>query len=171
MLGQDDFCPGCAARLETADVEGTERPVCAGCGRIVYYDPKVAASTVVEREGEVLLVRRGVEPGLGLWSLPGGYVDRGEVVERAAEREVAEETGLTVRVTDLVGVFSDAGNPVILVTYDSHVTEGRLTPGPEIMELGYFPLDGLPPLAFPRDRQILQTWRRMRDGRHQETPT
>ena len=57
----------------------------------------MATAVVVERDEKVLMVRRGVEPGLGMWSLPGGYVDRGEMVERAAEREVVEETGLEVK--------------------------------------------------------------------------
>ena len=110
------------------------------------------------------MVRRATEPGLGLWSLPGGYVDRSEVVEQAAEREVLEETGLTVKVTGLVGVFSEPGHPVILVTYDSQVLGGNPEPGAEVMELDFFSPDGLPPLAFQRDSRILEEWKRLRDG-------
>ena len=139
-------------------------PICSQCGRIIYYDPKVTAATVVEREGKVLMVRRGVEPGLGLWSLPGGYVDRGEVVEEAAEREVLEETGLMVKITRLVGVFSEPGDPVILVTYDSQIAGGRPESGPEVLELDFFPMDRLPPLAFSRDRHVLEAWKMLRDG-------
>jgi ADP-ribose pyrophosphatase YjhB (NUDIX family) len=73
---------------------------------VVYYDPKVAATCIVERQGKVLMIRRGIQPGMGLWSIPGGYVDRGEVVEEAAAREVTEETGLEVEVERLVGLFS-----------------------------------------------------------------
>ena len=164
MLGDDKFCPRCAAHLEPKDVEGKRRPVCSNCGRIVYYDPKVTAATVVELEGKVLMVRRGVEPGISLWSLPGGYVDRAEVVEEAAEREVMEETGLQVRVTDVLGVFSEQGHPVVLVTYDSRIIGGSARPGVEVLELGFFSPDDLPPLAFPRDRQVLETWKRLRDG-------
>ncbi len=138
--------------------------MCSRCGTVIYYDPKVTAATVVEKEGKVLMVRRGIDPGLGLWSLPGGYVDRGEVVEQAAQREVVEETGFHVKVTDLVGVFSSRGDPVILVIYDSHIVGGVPKPGPEVQEIGFFSLDGLPPLAFPRDRQVLETWKGLRDG-------
>ncbi len=164
MTGDDKFCPLCAAPLEPRNVGGTDRPVCSRCGKIIYHDPKVTAATVVERDGKVLMVRRGIEPGLGLWSLPGGYVDRGEVVERAAEREVMEETGVRVKVTDLVGVFSEPGHPVILVIYDSQIVEGDPKPGPEVLELDFFPLDGLPSLAFPRDRQVLKAWEKLRNG-------
>ena len=165
MTGDDNFCQRCAGALELRPVDGKERPVCTRCQRVVYHDPKVSASVVVECRGRVLMVRRGTEPGIGLWSLPGGYVDRGEVVEQAAQREVVEETGLHVRVTRLVGISSEEGHPVVLVTYDSEVLGGTAEPGPEVMELEFFSLDGLPPLAFPRDRQILDDWKVLRDGR------
>ena len=138
--------------------------MCPGCGKIIYYDPKVVATSVVERGAMVLIVKRAMEPGLGLWSLPGGYVDRGEAVEQAAQREVKEETGLDVKVTGLVGIFSEPGYPVILVAYDSQVLGGELQPGPEVMELGFFSPEKLPPLAFTRDVQVLKDWRRHRDG-------
>jgi ADP-ribose pyrophosphatase YjhB (NUDIX family) len=164
MLGDDKYCPRCAALLELREVQGTARPACPRCGRIVYHDPKVTAVAVVETGGKVLMVRRALEPGLGLWSLPGGYVDRGEMVEAAAAREVLEETGLEVEVTGLVGVFSQAGQPVILVSYDSRILGGSTRAGPEVLDLGFFPLDDLPPLAFPRDRQVLDAWKELRDG-------
>ena len=164
MLGEDRFCPRCASALEPREVEGKKRLACSQCGNIHYLDPKVAATSIVERNGKVLMVRRATEPGLGLWSLPGGYVDRGEHVEAAAAREFLEETGLEVNVTALVGVFSEASHPVILVAYDSQIAGGDLKPGSEVMELDFFSLEHLPSLAFPRDHQILEGWRRLKNG-------
>lgn len=131
------------------------RPVCSQCGRIVYYDPKVATAMILVRDDRVLLVRRGTEPGLGLWSLPGGYVDRGEVVEEAAVREVWEETGLRTKTADLVGVFSESGSPVVLVVYAGEILGGELTARDEVLEVEFFAVETLPPLAFERDREII----------------
>ena len=164
MLGDDKFCPRCASTLEERHVEGKSRPVCSGCSHVHYYDPKVTAAAVVERGGKVLMVRRATEPGVGLWSLPAGFVDRGEQVEVAAQREVLEETGLEVQVTDLLGVFSEPSHPVILVTYDSRIIGGDLKTGPEILELNFFSIDALPPLAFSRDHHVLEAWHALRDG-------
>lgn len=140
---------------------GAERPVCADCGRVIFYDPKFAAATVVEQDGRVLFVRRLTQPGYGLWSLPGGYVDRGEVVEKAAAREVLEETGLRVEIAGLVGLFSESGHPVVVAAYHCLSVHGHAAPGPEVSELGYFQPDSLPPLAFDRDREILRAWWRL----------
>ena len=164
MLPEDKFCAGCGIPLQMQTLEGIVRPVCPQCGRVVYYDPKVAATSVVERAGLVLMLRRAVQTGYGLWSLPGGYVDRGEVVEEAAAREVREETGLQVQISELVGLFSEEGHPVVVAAYAAIETGGKLEAGPEALELGFYPLDGLPPLAFPRDRLILARWRKLKDG-------
>ena len=139
-----------------------ERPVCPQCGRVVFYDPKVAAVCVVARGGEVLMIRRGTDTGYGLWSLPGGFVDRGEVVESAAAREAWEETGLEVAVEGLIGLFSLSGDPVIVAAFAAREIGGGLAPGPEALEAGFFSLDGLPELAFSRDREILARWRSAR---------
>ena len=150
--------------METHTLEGIVRPVCPQCGRVVYYDPKVAATAVVERARLVLMLRRAVQTGYGLWSLPGGYVDRGEVVEEAAAREVREETGLQVQISELVGLFSEEGHPVVVAAYAAIETGGKLEAGPEALELGFYPIDSLPTLAFPRDRLILARWQKLRDG-------
>lgn len=159
MNQEDRFCPSCAAALETKEVFGHDRPVCPDCGRITFYDPKVAVICVVPRDGRVLMIRRGTDLGYGLWGLPGGFVDRGEVVESAAAREVCEETGLEVEVGDLLGLFSDSGNPVIVAAYAGRETGGTLEAGPEALEVGFFDVDQLPELAFPRDQVLLAMWR------------
>jgi ADP-ribose pyrophosphatase YjhB (NUDIX family) len=131
---------------------------------VVYYDPKVVATAIVERQGKVLMLRRANQTGYGLWSVPGGYVDRGEVVEEGAVREVEEETGLVVQIDGLVGIFSEAGHPVLVAAFAAHEVGGSLKPGAEALEVGFFPLDELPPLAFPRDLDILARWQALRDG-------
>lgn len=154
----DKYCASCATPLEPREVFGTERPACPSCGRVVFYDPKVAAVCVIARDGKVLMIRRGTDLGYGLWSLPGGYVDRGEVVESAAAREAWEETGLEVSVDGLLGLFSLPGDPVIVAAFTARVTGGVLAPGPEALETGFFALDALPELAFSRDTEILSQW-------------
>lgn len=158
MLPEDKFCPGCGSPLERTETAGKIRPACAPCRRVIYYDPKVAAVVIVARENRILMVRRANQPGYGRWSVPGGYVDRGEVVERAAAREVQEETGLEVEIAGLLGLFSQAGNPVIVAAFAGRETGGVLRAGPETLAVDFFPQDALPPLAFPRDIQMLELW-------------
>ena len=164
MLPHDKFCPNCATTLQLRVVSGAERPVCPQCDRVIYYDPKVAATSVIERSGEILLIRRGNQPGYGLWSMPGGYVDRGEVVESAAIREVWEETGLEVEIEQLIGLFSEQGHPVMVAAFATREIGGSLSAGDETLELGFFPPDDLPEMAFPRDQLILERWQSLRSG-------
>ena len=159
--GQDAYCPRCGRAL--GPVAGARRPECAGCGFVPYRDPKVAAGVVVardgQRDGEVLLVRRNHGPGYGRWSFPSGFVDRGEPVEQAAAREALEEAGVRVRIDRLLGVYSDAGDPVVFIVYAATLIEGEPAAGDETMEVGFFAADALPELAFGHDREILAAWR------------
>lgn len=154
------YCPRCAAPLESAFRAGRQRPTCPRCGFIYFADPKVAVAVVIERAGKLLLGRRVNTPGQGKWSLPAGYVDRGEVVEAAAAREAREELGVDVAIQRLIGLYSSAGDPVILAVYAAAILAGEPAAADDLDALGYFPLDNLPELAFPRDREILADWMR-----------
>src|SRR5579859_4843146 len=157
------YCLVCGTPLESRRHEDRDRPTCPSCGFIHYLDPKVAVAVVLgdEKRG-VLLCRRCIDPGSGRWSFPAGYVNRGEVLEGAAVREVLEELGVTVRLGGLVGVYSEQDEPVVLVVYVGVIEAGEPRPDMhEVSEVRYFALDALPDdLAFPHDRQVLSDWKR-----------
>ncbi len=151
-------CYRCGAPMEPRPQQGHMRPTCTGCGMVHFLDPKVVAGVIVEIDGKLVMIKRNLEPGLGLWILPAGFVDRGEVVEAAAKREVREETGLEVELTGLVGVYSRDGDANILVVYTGKATGGQLQAGEEVQEVGLFEPGLLLPLAFERDAGIIQQW-------------
>lgn len=141
-----------------------ERLVCQACSFIYYLDPKVAACTIPLIDGKVVLIRRAIEPGHGLWVYPGGFVDRGETVEEAAARETFEEAGLEVRITDLVGVYSYPGSMVVIIVYECEVLGGSLCCDHESYEVKLYAPEEIPwaELAFPSTRDALRDWCRKR---------
>ena len=89
--------------------------MCPGCSFVYYLGQKVVGATIPIEEGRILLTRRAIHPAFGKWTFPGGYVDWGEPVHAAAVRETLEETGLTVELGGLVGVYSYPSAPVVIV--------------------------------------------------------
>jgi len=152
------YCPRCATPFAREIIEGYLRPVCPKCGFILYLDPKLAVVCVIPLDGGIVLGRRATAPGIGLWSFPAGYVNQGEVLEGAAEREVEEETTLEVRVRRLVNVYSELENPVVVVVYEAAVIQGTPQAGAELSEVGIFPARSLPTMAFRHDYQIVDDW-------------
>ena len=108
--------------------------------------------------GRLVLGKRAINPRLGYWSFPSGYVNRGEAVETAVAREVREETCLEVEVERLLGLYSEVDNPIVLAVYVARPVGGKLGVGDEVSEVGLFSPDELPELAFPNDHGILADW-------------
>lgn len=155
------YCPVCGGDLETRSLKASEpdRLVCARCGFVFYLDPKVAVGTIIRNEhGHVVLVRRAIEPGYGKWVFPGGYVDRGEQVHAAAVREAREETGLEVRLEQLVNVYSYEGRTPIIIVYSATLVGGCLACDDEGLEAAFFAPDAIPweELAFRSTHEALR---------------
>ena len=166
MPGEFNYCQRCGHTLAEKSIEDRPRPYCPSCGHVVFLDPKLAVVVLVTVDARLVLVRRATEPALGRWSFPSGYVDRGEPVEEAGQREVWEETGLDVRLRDMVGLYSSRDRPVVLAVYTAEVVGGSLKPGHEVQEAALFPVDELPALPFPHDDQILDDWRALSSTRN-----
>jgi len=157
------FCPRCSSELESRLLKAgePERLVCGGCEFVFYLDPKVAVGTIINNaEGQVLLVRRAIEPGYGKWVFPGGYVDRGEPVQSAAVREAREESGLDVRLDRLIDVYSYPGRAPVVIVYASTMIGGEIACDDEGLEARFFSADEIPwdDLAFRSTREALRAF-------------
>ena len=158
MRNEIKFCDRCGDSLANKTVDGKQRQICNTCGHTIFLDPKLAVVVLVSTEGKLVLVRRAIQPALGRWAFPSGYVDRGETVENAAIREVKEETGLAIKITRLIGLYSSASNPVVLAVYSSEVIGGILYAGSETDAVGKYDPNQLPDLPFEHDHKILEDW-------------
>ncbi len=160
------FCPACGGGLETRKLRPSdpERFVCTACQRPLYIDPKLVACSIVEVGESIVLLRRGIQPQLGRWVMPGGFVDRGETVEAAAIRETDEECGLQVRIQGLLGVYSYPGEAVAVVVYTAERVSGNLVAGDETSEARIVRPEEIPwsDLAFSSTRDALADYCRRR---------
>ena len=156
------YCPRCGGKLEERFIEFEQRvrKVCSQCGFIFYLNPKVVAAAVPRQEGRIWLLRRNIEPGLGRWTFPGGYVDLGERVPDAAVRETREETCLEIQLDDLLNVYSYNAVGVVLVVYRATVIGGIAAVTPESQEVRSFSQAEVPwdELAFPSTREALRDY-------------
>ncbi len=113
--------------------------------------PKLMVDVVIPAEKGVVLIRRGSDPFVGQWALPGGFVDVGETVEAAALREAAEETGLAVELARLVGVYSepdrDPRGHNVSVAFLARVVGGDLVADTDAAEVAVLDPDSVE-LAF-----------------------
>jgi 8-oxo-dGTP diphosphatase len=156
------FCPQCGGRLEKRLLKPTEpqRLVCTACGYIFYIDPKLSVIAIIPLDGGVVMVRRAIEPGYGLWVVPGGFVDLGEVVEEAVVRETWEETLLTVRPLRLLNIYSYRNHRTIIAAYVTEYVEGVLTAGDETLEARVFKPSEIPwpQIAFSSTKEALREY-------------
>jgi ADP-ribose pyrophosphatase YjhB (NUDIX family) len=112
------------------------------------------------RDGRVYLARRAIEPGLGRWTYPGGFLEVGESAQEGARREAEEETELRIEVGRLIGVYSRPHVGIVTVVFAADVVGGRPEPAAETTEVGGFGPDEIPwdELAFTTVESALRDW-------------
>jgi ADP-ribose pyrophosphatase YjhB (NUDIX family) len=154
------YCSSCGSKTESRTIGRQELSVCPDCDHIFFRNPKVVAAAVIEDGGRVLLVRRDIEPGRGLWGLPGGFVDWDEHPEEAMVRECREEVGVQVEPIELLTVLHirQAEEGIVGLYYRARLIAGEPAALDEAQEVAWFTPDALPPLAFATHRNILRRW-------------
>ncbi len=156
------YCQECGNKLETVFTDGRERMKCGFCNKIAYENPVPATAAVVfNKDGELLLVQRTVEPKSGEWCLPGGFTEIGETPEECCIRELEEETGLKGTIEGIIASVPGV-NPfyrsVIVTGYSIKNFSGELKAGDDSDDSKFFKLSEKPPVAFKSHRDILETY-------------
>jgi ADP-ribose pyrophosphatase YjhB (NUDIX family)/predicted GIY-YIG superfamily endonuclease len=161
------FCHRCGGLLTSIREpdDSRSRQICTICRRIHYRNAKPCAGALVERDGDLLLVKRAIEPYMGSWDIPGGFLEADEHPEAGAVREVREETGLLVEITALFGIYmgrytyDHGGNYCLNIYYAARVVSGAERPGDDAAELAWFSSDDLPDrIAFEHANHVLADW-------------
>ncbi|MDE0198840.1 MAG: NUDIX domain-containing protein [Caldilineaceae bacterium] len=160
------YCPYCASPVVEEVRFNALRPVCSACEFVQFLDPKVAVIALVQHGEKVLLIQRAVDPGKGAWSLPGGYMDAGEMPHEALQRELHEEVGLRTSIGDLIDIFpmvNGEGDRIGIVL----AFQGEPAGSPEIpfvaddaQDAGWFCAEEIPKeLAFESTETLLKNWK------------
>jgi ADP-ribose pyrophosphatase YjhB (NUDIX family) len=153
-------CGTAVAHRVPDDGDTRVRAVCPACGTIHYINPLLVVGTVPYLDEQVLLCRRAIEPRLGKWTLPAGFMEMGETMLQGAARETAEEAGAEVDMGPLFSTMSVARVGQVHVFYLARLLHERFDPGPESLEARLFTESQLPwdELAFTTVRETLRRY-------------
>jgi 8-oxo-dGTP diphosphatase len=154
------FCHYCGSRLVNRHIEGRDRRYCMTCNEPLYENPIPATCVVVaDRLNKIWLVKRSVEPKIGYWCLPGGFMELDETPEEAALRELKEETNITGKIEILLGISANpsAGYGTILMAgYLVLDYSGEPLAGDDALDIACFHPDELPEIAFESHEQFIR---------------
>jgi ADP-ribose pyrophosphatase YjhB (NUDIX family) len=158
-----NHCTSCGGSLELGPIPGEERPrlACAACGHIAYVNPRLVVTALpVTDTGDVILLRRGFEPGRGWWAQPGGFLEVDETPTEGAVRETLEETGLVVEPGEIVGLYARLEAAVVVLVYEARIVSGAARPSPEALEVRTFAPEAIPwaEIAFRTTWWALVDW-------------
>lgn len=136
--------------MKVPEGDDRQRRVCGDCGFVDYVNPKIVAGSVVTKGDKILLCKRAIEPRKGFWTLPAGFMEEGESVEEAAQREAREEAMATIEIEHLLAVYSVPRISQVQVMYKATLVSD-IGVGPESEEVGLFDWSEIPwrNLAFP----------------------
>ncbi len=145
------FCPLCAHKLEPGIIDGKTRQFCPECNFIHYRNPLPTTVCIGELDGQVLLIKRGIEPRKGQWTLPSGFVELGESAEECCLRELKEEAGMTGTIAKLIGVYhadSALYGDLISTIYHVKLDSGQPIAGDDAAGAKLVPIDEIDDLVF-----------------------
>jgi ADP-ribose pyrophosphatase YjhB (NUDIX family) len=155
-----NFCSNCGTRVVLKVPEGDFLPrhVCDNCGVIHYLNPKLVVGSVPEYEGRILLCKRGIEPRLGYWTIPAGFMENDETLEAGAAREAQEEACIDVEIGSLLLLANVTHARQVHVFFRSRMRTAQFAPTHESLEVRLVEEQDIPwgDLAFPSTEAALR---------------
>ncbi|MDP8985804.1 MAG: NUDIX hydrolase [Pseudomonadota bacterium] len=148
-----NFCSTCGSPviLKTPDGDHLPRFVCTHCHTIHYKNPLLVLGCVPQWEGKILLCKRAIQPRLGFWTVPAGFMENGETMQHAAARECYEEALAKVEIGSLLAIANVTHAGQVHVMFRARLLAPEFAPGPESLEVGLYTEAEVPwaELAFP----------------------
>ena len=155
-----NYCSHCGARVEQRVPEGDTLPrhVCTKCGTIHYENPKMVVGCIPEWENRILLCRRAIEPRLGLWTVPAGFMENAETTAEGAQRETLEEANARVEILGLYALFNIPHINQVYMLFRARLLDLDFSAGAESLETRLFTEDEIPwnEIAFITVRRTLR---------------
>jgi ADP-ribose pyrophosphatase YjhB (NUDIX family) len=142
------FCSACghATHRIVPPGDSRTRDVCASaaCALVHYENPKIVAGTLPVWQGNILLCKRAIEPRLGYWTLPAGFMEINETCEQGAVRETWEEAAAKVHVRSLLSVLDVPHASQVHMFYLADLIDGQFAPGTESLDVQLFAPENIP---------------------------
>ncbi len=135
------FCMQCGSNQMACRIpEGDDhaRDLCETCGHIHYFNPKIVVGALPVWEDKILLCKRAIEPRLGKWTLPAGFMEENETLEEGAARETLEEACARIRVISLYTTISLPDISQVYMLYRAELADLNFAAGTESLDVRLF---------------------------------
>lgn len=157
-----NYCSNCGGKVSHQVPEGDDRLrcVCGNCHSVFYHNPKMVAGAIPIWEGKILLCRRAIEPALGKWTLPAGYLENGETLIECAIRETEEEAGARIVGLEPYIVVNLPHINQIYFMFRADLAAAKYSAGSESLEVKLVLPADIPwsDLAFASIREVLKVY-------------
>lgn len=151
MNGPNSYITGGPRVLKVPEGDNVERLTCPECDFIQYENPHIVAGAVVTYNQQFLLCKRAIEPRLGFWTIPAGYMELNETPEHGAAREAMEEACADIQINSLLALYTLPRLSQVQMIYRATLSEPKFDVGEESLEVALFNWHDIPwdDLAFP----------------------
>lgn len=162
------YCSDCGApvSLRVPDGDLLPRFVCGSCGLVHYQNPKIVVGCVPEFDGRILICKRAIEPRVGYWTVPAGFLENGETLQQGAAREAHEEALAKVEILSLLTIVHVLPAHQVHMFFRARLLDPEIGAGPESLDARLVTADELPwaDIAFPSTDYTLRRFLEDRDA-------
>lgn len=157
------FCSSCGSSdIEQKIPEGDNRlrHCCPSCDSIFYENPKIIAGCIAQWQGKILMCKRAIQPRLGTWTLPAGFMENHETIQEAAARETFEEATARTSNLELFAIYNLPHISQVYVMFKGDVEDGKAVSGIESLEAEFVDEQDIPwsDLSFPIINETLELY-------------
>lgn len=154
------YCSSCGSPVthEIPEGDNRHRHICASCDEIHYKNPNIVVGVIAQWQGKIILCRRAIEPRIGFWTMPAGYLEINESTDEGAAREAEEEAGIDVEIGELLTLINIPQIGQVQMIYTGELNSPAFSAGIESLEVQLLSEDEIPwnELAFPTVKIALE---------------